>query len=40
MKEEDKEAGDVSLSNLKVPRVARNVMKMWKTSKGLLKLGN
>ena len=37
---EDEEAGDMSLSNLKVPRVARNVMKMWKAKKELLKLGN
>ena len=28
------------LSDLKVPGVARNVMKMWKARKELLKLGN
>ena len=37
MTEEDEEAGDMSLSNLKVPRIARNVMKMWISRKKLLK---
>ena len=37
MKEEDKKAGNMSLSNFKVLRIARNVMKMWISRKKLLK---
>ena len=37
---EDEKAGNMFLSNLKVPRVARNTMKMWIARKELLMLGN
>ena len=40
MKEEDEETGDMCLSDMNVPRVARNAMKMWKARKEILKLGN
>ena len=38
MKVEDEQADNMSLSNLKVPRVARNVMKMWKCEKKAIKI--
>ena len=38
MEEEDEEAGDMSLSNLKVPRVARNIDEDVESKKEVRKL--